>query len=102
MVRYSRVLEQLDTSFIVQVMSSGPSHGTVTLLKRKPDGRSNSRAVTDWSPSCRSNLRDPVNLGEVGGQFHAPCLPRVAQETSVRSSRRWKEQMKSKISEYWR
>ena len=102
MVRYSRVSEHLDTKFVVEAMSSGTSHGTVTLLKCRPSGRSNNRSVTDWSPSFRSNLRDPVNLGEVGGLFHASCLLRASRETNVRSSRRWKEQMKLKISEFWR
>ena len=74
MLRTSRVSEHFDTKFIVELMSSDTIHGTAVLLKSRSFGRFKNRPVTSWSPSLRSNSRDPVNLDEARGSFHASCL----------------------------
>ena len=43
--------------------------------------------------------RDPLGLGEVGGVFHRLSLHPRPGEAKVKSSRRGKEQMRSKMSE---
>jgi len=95
-----RLSAHIDTNFIVNLTSSSESHGTRIFVKWMPFGRSNNRRVMVRTPSNSvSTLRVPLSLGEVGGAFHRPPACPGPTESSVRSSRRGKEQMRPKISE---
>jgi hypothetical protein len=89
------VSEHLDTKSVVDSASS-LKHHTVILVKRRPYGRSNNRRATAQIPPIAFSSRDPVSLGEVEGVFQV-SLPRW-RETNARSSRRGKEQTRSKTS----
>jgi hypothetical protein len=95
MLRDSRVSEHLETKSIVDLTSS-LRHAIVTLVKWRPPGRpSNRRTAGRISPMALSS-REPVSFGEVEGVFHT-SLPRWGR-INARSSRRGKEQMRSKTS----
>src|SRR5258705_7961041 len=96
MSRDSRVSEHIDTKSVNDPESS-PLHDTVILAKRRPSGNSNNRCVAKWIPPTALSSRDPVSLGDVEGAFH-PAASWDRRETSIRSSRRGKEQTRSKTS----
>jgi hypothetical protein len=89
------VLEQLNTKSVVDPSSSS-TPAIMILVKWRPFGRLISRRTIGRIPSNRVRLRDPVSLGEVEGVFHV-SLPCVG-EVNSRSSRRGKEQIRSKMS----
>ena len=88
--------EHFDTRSVID--STSPStHITVTLVKWRPFGRPSNRHAA--GRAHRPNvlrLRVPVSLGEVEGVSHM-SFPRV-REINSRSSRRGKEQIRSKTS----
>ena len=91
------VLEHVDTNSFTK--SPSPiGHDTEILEKGRPPGRSSNPRVTRRSLSLKK--RDPVNFGRVGGASHP--LPfswsRSLEEYNDRSSRRGKEQIKSRTS----
>jgi hypothetical protein len=95
MVRDSKVSEHFDTRPVVDSKSS-LKHAIVILAKWRPPGRSNNRRVAGRILSIAFRSREPVSLGEVEGVFHT-SLPRLGK-INARSSRRGKEQMRSKTS----
>ena len=98
MVRDSMVLEHPDTKSVTDPKSS-LMHVTVILAKRRPSGKSNNRRMVDWTPPFTAKYRDPVSFGDVEGAVH-PTVPPSGQKSIIfRSSRRGKEQTRSKISE---
>ena len=100
MPRDSRVSEHLDTKSIANPTSWKEADSTIIRLKCRPFGRSNNPWITDFIPPCIHNSRDPFNLGEVRGLIHVSGGWR-ARVTNARSSRRGKEQMRSKALETW-
>jgi hypothetical protein len=95
MLKDSRVLEQLDTKSVVDLTSSS-RYATEILVKLRPFGRPTNRHTAGMIPP--NILKDPVSLGEVEGVFHTSAAPPPLRVTKARSSRRGKEQMRSKIS----
>jgi hypothetical protein len=69
----------------------------MTLVKWRPPGRSTNRRAAEWNPQVALRSSDPVSLGEVEGVLHV-SLPGLGV-TNARSSRRGKEQIRSKTSE---
>jgi hypothetical protein len=90
----SRVLEHLDTKSITEWIPS--SRRTAILVKWRPFGRLSNRPAKGRIPPNILRSRNPVSLGEVRGMFHA-SLPLLG-EINARSSRRGKEQIRSKMS----
>jgi len=97
MLRDSRVSEHLDTKLIT---GSAPSMGNPNeiLVKRRPFGRAHNRCVTERISQVVLRYRDPVDLGDVDGGFHPSASVLEWRLTNARSSRRGKEQTRSKIS----
>jgi len=77
---------------------SWPVHDTVISVKRRPSGRSNKRRTAEWIPPIALRYRDPVNLGDVEGALLPRVPPSRRRSVKNRSSRRGKEEMKSKTS----
>jgi hypothetical protein len=81
------------------------THGKVSFRKWIPPGRDNNRRVASSIPPCRKSLSDPVSLSGAGGWVAvssqlepSPSAIEVSWEvTTVRSSRRGNERMRSKI-----
>jgi hypothetical protein len=90
----SRVSEHPNTKSITEW--TPPSSATMILVKWRPFGRLSNRRATEWIPPDTFKLRDPVSLGEVGGMLHT-SLPWLG-EINARSSRRGKEQIRSRTS----
>jgi hypothetical protein len=95
MLRYSRVPEHLDTKSFINSTSS-LRHSIEILVKWRPPGRPTNRHIVEGIPPYRTRPRDPVSFGEVEGVFHV-SLPRW-RDINARSSRRGKEQMRSRTS----
>ena len=89
--------EHLDNKSVMNLrFPSG--HSTVIFAKWRPPGRSNNRRVAGRIPVIILRSRDPVSLGDVEGAFH-PSVSNVGPNaTKDRSSRRGKEQTRSKTS----
>jgi len=97
-LRDSKVSEHFDTKSVADLKSS-PMHVTVILAKWRPSGKFNNRRVVEWIPPLTARFRDLVSLGDVEGGLH-PTVPSSGQKSiNSRSSRRGKEQMRSKTSE---
>ena len=94
----SRVSEQPDTKCVADSMFWVENSRTTIFLKCKPFGRSNNLLIADWIPPITTNSRDPVNRGEVRGLVHLSVGWGVG-ELKERSSRRGREQMRTKMSE---
>ena len=94
-----RVPKHLDNKFVADLTSSSLRHDIVIFVKWRPSGRSNNRrAMGRILPALMIRSRDPVSLGDVDGTFHSVVL-REFKKNNARSSRRGKEQTRSKTSE---
>ena len=94
--------EHLDTKLIAKSIPSSERQCTVIFVKWRPFGSSNNRRTVDrvlWNIHIS---RDPLSLGEVEGVLHLPPLWSKPSKANVRSSRRGREQIRPKTSEFSR
>lgn len=97
--RSSRVSEHVDSKLVTNSTCWVAEHATVIREKRRPLGRPNNPSATAVIEP--DSLRCPLNFGDVNGAFHSP--PRSigsieAKDGKVKSSRRGKEQIRSRSS----
>jgi len=95
-LRDSRVFEHLEIKSITESLSSTESPNVI-LVKWRPPGRAQNRRVMERISQIDCRVREPVSFGDVTGAFH-PSASSLMGLINARSSRRGKEQMRSKTS----